>query len=360
MRRLAILSVLAACASEAAVDAPLDAMQDTPTDTLLDASVEVARECNPTPAGVSLPADDAPHPGGYEWWYYTGHVESASGARYGYELTIFQGYAGTVLGFPAHFAVTDFQKGVHVYDQKLFIGPQEEPKTFDLAVDDWTISGDGTADRIHGTGAGYAFTLTCTPTKPAAFHGKDGLVEMGGGKVSWYYSKTRMDVAGMLATDGVEQAVTGTGWMDHQWGDFDVFLSNGWDWFSLQLDDGTDLMAYFLHFKDKPTGMTGATVVDPDGCSRTVDVFDAVATGSWHSPHTDADYPQGWTISVPAEGIELTVTTAVADQEMDTWATTYNTYWEGAVDVTGTHHGAEVKGQGYVELAGYGPWGPQE
>jgi predicted secreted hydrolase len=169
-----------------------------------------------------------------------------------------------------------------------------------------------------------------------------------------------MAVSGTLTQGTTARQVTGTGWMDHQWGTFDVFQSNGWDWYSIQLGDGTDLMFYFIHFKDGHTALTGGTLVNAAGCYRPVGEVDITATGSWTSADTKATYPQGWIVQVPAEALSLTISTEVPDQEMDTIQSTDNTYWEGAVDVTGTHHGAPVDGQGYVELAGYGPWGPPQ
>ena len=345
-------------------DATGDASEVPAADTLpadTQAAEEVATGDVTCPGNVTtirFPEDEAPHPGATEWWYYTGHLKAANGDRYGYELTVFQAYpAPGLVGYPGHFAITDFQKKVHVYDQKLFLPPNGTYTTFDLRVDSWSIRGDGTADHLKGDTPGYAYELTCTPTKAPAPHGDGGVIAMGSDQDSWYYSKTRMDVTGTLTVDGKDLAVTGLGWMDHQWGTFDVFKSNGWDWFSIQLDDDTEVMLYLLHFKDGHTGLTGGSIVDANGCRRPLAAADVQATGSWTSPRTSAVYPMGWTFKVPSEGLDLTVTTEVEDQEMDTWATTMNVYWEGAVNYAGTHAGKAVTGQGYVELAGYGPWG---
>jgi predicted secreted hydrolase len=318
-----------------------------------------AREACPViTTSIELPKDQAPHAGDMEWWYYTGHLRAADGRKWGFELTFFQAYLGSIAGYSAHYAVTDLQKGVHFYDQKFFL-PDQPFATLDLVADDWSIRGDGTGARLAGVMDGYVLDLAVTPTKPAVIHGSDGTVDMGDVSPSFYYSQTRMAAVGTLTVDGAAVPVTGIAWMDHQWGKFDVFASNGWDWFSIQLEDQTEVMLYFLHDKEGRTTMTAATVVDEYGCARQASGVEVRPTGSWKSPHTDATYPMGWEVTVGSEDLELTLVPTVLDQEIDARDTTLNTYWEGAVDVTGTRRGRAVTGDAYVELAGYGPWGPQ-
>jgi predicted secreted hydrolase len=313
----------------------------------------------PTPpdTDIALPADEAPHGMVMEWWYYTGHLTAAGNQRYGFELTIFQTRAGGQYAYVGHFAITDLQTQTHLYAQRA-VAPPDRYSRFDLAIGDWTILGTAEGDRLTAAMDGYALDLLVAPAKPPAFHGERGIVEMGSGGTSFYYSKTRLEASGTLTVGGQAQEVTGLAWMDHQWGDFEVFGSDGWDWFSVQLDDDHDLMLYLLHLKDGSVVPTGGTLVTPEGCQRALSGFTATATGEWLSPRSGASYPMGWTLEVPAEEIQLTVTPQLLDQEMDCRQTTMNVYWEGAVSIQGTHHGRAVAGQGYVELCGYGPWGP--
>jgi predicted secreted hydrolase len=78
-------------------------------------------------------------------------------------------------------------------------------------------------------------------------------------------------------------------------------------------------------------------------------------TSRWVSPRTGADYPAGWRITVPGEGLGITLVPTVADQELDTRATTGVVYWEGSQRVTATRNGRSVGGEAYVELTGYAP-----
>ncbi len=130
----------------------------------------------------------------------------------------------------------------------------------------------------------------------------------------------------------------------------------GWDWFSLQLSDGTDLMLYVMRLKDGSLdAASSGTLVDPQGQARhlTLADFTIKATGTWKSPHSGATYPSGWQVKLPGAGYSLTVQPTLADQELRTGMNSSITYWEGQVTVQGTGREEPVTGQGYVELTGY-------
>jgi predicted secreted hydrolase len=154
--------------------------------------------------------------------------------------------------------------------------------------------------------------------------------------------------------------VTGVAWFDHQWGDFISIGGGGWDWFAVNLDDGSDLTLSLVRDADGSYPLVYGTLVDPGGTVRHLerDEFTVEATDRWISPATHADYPAGWTITIADAGqlvIELRPT--VAAQELDTRATTGVVYWEGSQVVGGTRSGAPIRGEGYVELTGYAPSG---
>jgi len=143
--------------------------------------------------------------------------------------------------------------------------------------------------------------------------------------------------------------------MDHQWGYFTTFDGAGWVWYALQLSDGTDVVLYVVPGAENKPAYIDGTIVGPDGEVTVLEADDFVITptGSWTSPATGIDYPSGWTVDVPGEDLSLTVTPSMPDQELDTSATTGVIYWEGEVEIDGTHAGAPVTGLGYVELTGY-------
>lgn len=145
--------------------------------------------------------------------------------------------------------------------------------------------------------------------------------------------------------------VTGEAWHDHQWGDFDLSSYAGWDWFSVQFTDDTELMLYLIR---EPSGAYTAragsfVTASSETLGLGAEDFSVTPTGAtWTSPETGAVYPMGWRVAVPAHGLELTVTPVFPEQEMNTRASTGVVYWEGAVAVTGSKAGV-----GYVELTNY-------
>jgi predicted secreted hydrolase len=168
-----------------------------------------------------------------------------------------------------------------------------------------------------------------------------------------------MTATGSVTIDGADVAVTGRAWFDHQWGDFIAVGGGGWDWFAVNLDDGTDLTLSLVRNADGSYPLVYGTLIAPDGRTRHLarDAFTVEVIGRWQSPRTGADYPAGWRISLPAEDLEVDLTPAVSDQELDTRATTGVVYWEGSQRVSARRNRVPIGGEAYVELTGYGPDG---
>ena len=189
--------------------------------------------------------------------------------------------------------------------------------------------------------------------EPPALHDGIGWISFGPVGDSYYYSRTRLAVEGTLTDADGAHAVRGQAWMDHQWGDF--LVVGGWDWYSLQLDDATELMVYLTRGPDGAEALRLGTFVAADGTARELDgaAFTATPTGSWTSPHTGAVYPSGWTVAAPSLELAVELRPTLLDQELETAATTGLAYWEGQVEVRGTRGEAPLSGLGYVELTGY-------
>lgn len=301
-------------------------------------------------APVTFPRDDAPHDQLTEWWYYTGHLDAVGGASYGFEMVVFQVVRGNgPVGYAAHFAVTDAAAGRFTYDQRSSVGSQIGPTDrFDLTVDGWRMRGANGQDQLSAAMPGYAIDLALATRKPAALHDGDGLVSFGPAGDSYYYSRTRMDVSGILTVGDQALPVTGTAWMDHQWGNF-VIAGGGWDWFALQFDDGTELVAQIVRDDDARPILVYGTFVQSDG--RTIhlasDQLAITASEPWTSPATGLTYETRWRVRTTDPPLDVDVAAVLPNQELDTRPTTGVAYWEGAVTVRGTH-----TGRGYVELTG--------
>jgi putative drug exporter of the RND superfamily len=332
------------------------------------------------PRPISLPGDDAPHDRLTEWWYYTGHLRAADGRHFGFEDVVFRAERGSFpVTWASHLAITDETGDRFLYAQRTEIGPQVDVRPagtpgFAFAIggpSGWQMSGAAGTDRLvdpfsgteaaaAGSPSGVGIDLSLRSTKPAALHDGDGWIDFGAGGSSYYYSRTRMNAAGSVTIDGTPLRVEGIAWFDHQWGDFITVGGGGWDWFAMNLGDGTDVTLSLVRDRDGSYPLVYGTLVRPDGSTENLprDSFTVAVIGHWTSPATGAVYPAGWRVTIPGEGLEVDLTPTVAGQELDTRQTSGVVYWEGSQHVAATRNGQSIGGEAYVELTGYAPTGP--
>jgi len=324
---------------------------------------------------LTFPADHYSHPDfKTEWWYYTGHLEAASGKRYGYQVTFFrfglrdrqqemkQEPLFSEL-YMAHFALSDLAVKKFTFRERINRGYGDKAGAatdrFLIWNGDWKVSGDGGNHRIHVDDRGRQLKLVLRPLKAPVLHGQDGLSQKGEGRgrASFYYSLTRMQTEGELTVNGKTEKVRGLTWMDHEFGSNQLRADQvGWDWFSMQLDNNSELMLYLMRRKDGSVDpYSSGTLVAGDGTTKnlTLNDYRIEIIGRWKSPTSGATYPMEWKVSLPAESIELEILPAFPEQELITNRSTRVTYWEGAVQIRGTAHGKPVRGHGYVEMTGY-------
>ena len=312
-----------------------------------------------------------------EWWYYTGHLETAEGRRFGFELTFFR------RGVPpdqvethpsrwsvdqlylAHLAVTDVTGRRFYFRDRISragLGKAGADATrLNVWLDQWRAESPEQSEqhRLTANADGVALTLTLDPAKPLVIHGERGISKKGAaaGQASHYYSFTRLKTAGTLTLGTESYRVTGTSWMDHEFGSADLSPELvGWDWFSIHLADNRELMIYRLRRSDGSSDQASSgTLVFPDGRTQHLSAADVELTPltTWTSPASNATYPQQWRVTIPSLNLSLQLTPLLADQELRTGRSTQVTYWEGAVAVEGTERGQAITGQGYIELTGY-------
>jgi predicted secreted hydrolase len=221
------------------------------------------------------------------------------------------------------------------------------------------MSGSGGSDRLTATsGESFGIDLTLEGgDTPVARHDHDGWVDFGPAGGSYYYSRTRMPASGSVVLDGARLAVTGEAWFDHQWGDFITVGGGGWDWFAVNLDDGTDLTLSLVRDADGSYPLVYGTLVRPTGEVEHLPEgsFTVEVTDRWTSEATGTDYPAGWHIELPGEQLTIELAPTVNAQELDTRDSTGVVYWEGSQVVSATRGGTALGGEAYVELTGYGP-----
>jgi predicted secreted hydrolase len=308
----------------------------------------------------SFPRDHFEHPDfRTEWWYYTGNLRSAEGKRFGFELVFFrQGQRREPVenrsawriddAYLAHLALTDVDGKRFYPNQRLNrAGPGVAGASFEkrrVWNGNWSAQWSGERQTLEATSEEFRFHLQLEPAKPVVIHGLGGLSQKaeGAGKASHYISFPRLRVSGDLELEGARHDVSGTAWMDHEWFTHQLDASQvGWDWFSIQLDDGRELMLFQLRTK---TGgidpYSSGTYVDKQGAAHhlTAREFSLEPGRYW------ARYPVSWRIRVPSLEMSLQCDAMLDGQEL----TGGNNYWEGAVRYSGS-----ASGVGYLEMTGY-------
>ena len=251
---------------------------------------------------VSLPKDDAPHQAKIEWWYYNGHLNSESGKKFSFHYTIFL-VTGLMSHTVGHVSLNDYQTGQHYTDQRRFGGKSSigAENRFDFKLGDWTMKGQNGVDELKVASNDFGFDLNLTNTLPPVFHGNNGIIPMSFAGSSYYYSRTRMPISGSLKIGKKSETVKGIAWFDHQWGGF-LTSKLAWDWFSLQLDDGADIMIYNLRDKANKSMLTMASFTQ-NGLTELLSNTDFTLTPGveWISNKTGIAYPIEWNIKIPKQ-----------------------------------------------------------
>ena len=316
---------------------------------------------------IRFPADLGQHPDFQaEWWYYTGNLADSAGNRYGFQLTFFRrgltpGLAdrasewGSNQIYFAHFTVTDVTGGSFTYHERFnrggpdLAGVASDP--YHVWLDDWyarqTESGHV---ELNADAGDIALHLHLEQAKPAALQGDRGLSQKSAepGNASYYYSLTNNRASGTITTPRGAFEVTGKAWKDHEWSTSGLGPEAvGWDWFSLQLADGREIMYFNIRQEDGSIEpVSGGTLIEQDGSTRYLpqEAVEIEVLAYWQSPESGATYPAEWTFAIPDEGIELHLRPLLPQQELRVSFT----YWEGAVEIEGTQ-----SGYGYIEMTGY-------
>lgn len=326
------------------------------------------------PRAFSFPEDHGPHEKfATEWWYFTGNVATAEGRRFGYQLTFFRvgldakpvarssHWASNQI-YMAHFALTDVGgKTFHRFERfSRAVSPLAgaEAKPLRVWLEDWSVNSISDATlplHLRAQQDSIAIDLQLDSNKPIVLQGDKGLSQKSSaaGNASYYYSMTRMPTKGAITIGDNNYTVSGESWFDREWSTSALAESQaGWDWFSLQLDDQTELMFYQLRNKDGTTDpWSSGTLVSIQGEVRRLAANEVSLKplAFWESNSTKIRYPVQWHVSVPERGLDLTVTPLLEQQEMALSVR----YWEGAVSVSGKNNGQPINGRGYLELAGY-------
>ena len=310
-----------------------------------------------------------------EWWYFTGNLSTASGGRYGYELTFFrQGIrppeerGATTSRFVvgdlkfAHFTVTDPAGRKFLFDQKTSRGSFGEAgfgAGERLAwIDGWELeTAAGRRVRSRRADDRREAEIASRPAEsaddPRRQRDQRESHRPGSRLLLLFYHPARDDRRAAARGSSASRRRATAGSTTNGPPTNSLPGQAGWNWVSAQFDDGSELMLYQMRLTNGTVdAVSSGTFVRADGSSISLTSadFQMSPTAFWKSSATGANYPISWKVAVPQEHLAFTIAPMLSNQEL---VLAPIVYWEGAFDIEGSHAGHRIGGQGYLELTGY-------
>lgn len=322
-------------------------------------SYETARADRP----LALPKDHVNHPRFKdEWWYWNGHLTTHDGRPIDFSIT-FARHNTTgdkFLGFPvlslppnkyfSFVAITDPGAGKYYSRTKLsspdfWAAGADDDRLF-VWHDSWSAQWVDDAFYVVVHAGERTLQLRLRPEKPAVLYGEQGFVDPVSSP-HYVYSYSRLSVTGSFVEGGTSSLVKGIAWFDHVIGTLETHETLGWDYMTLQLDDGYDYFHDQIWKKGGGKVLYESFEVGPDGRVVKFPEGQVVLENRriWESPESGHSYRLDWVVRAP--GLELHLVPVVDDQEFRYKA--ISGFWEGAVQVTGIHQGRPVTGRGQLE-----------
>lgn len=311
----------------------------------------------------SFPADHGPHDGfRIEWWYVTANLKDDQGNEFGAQWTLFRsalnaapeqagwgspiiwlGHAA-VTSATAHYAAERYARG-GVGQAGVNLTP------FSAWIDDWHFSSQASADnplvdmQLSARDKVFNYQLRLTSARPLVLQGDKGFSQKSEqGQASYYYSQPFFQASGSLEIDGKVYQVSGPAWLDREWSSQPLTANQtGWDWFSLHLDSGEQVMLYRMRHKDGEPYLTG-TWIDARGQTQSLHAADIFLTAQDTAKVAGRAMPVRWSIKIPGKQLDITLDAL----NPKAWMDLRIPYWEGPVQLSGSH-----AGQGYLEMTGY-------
>jgi len=335
-----------------------------------------AEDYTPARPGQALtfPRDHGAHPGfRIEWWYLTANLESPDGKTFGAQWTLFRlavqppqaREPGNALKskqvYMGHFAITTPEN--HVAFQRYSRGGERdrlarsgvEAAPFVAWLDDWVMRSTGAAllpMEVFARQDDYSIRFNLDGNSPLVLHGDAGFSQKhpnGGG--SYYYSQPFLAVNGELEVAGKHIPVTGQAWLDREWSSqFLQGRQEGWDWFSLHLENGEKLTLFQLRQPgalNTDEAFRYGLLMRPDGGTVPLDPEKIKLSVLSTTPVAGRQLPLSWRIELP----QLKRTIDIKALHPDQWMDVDFPYWEGAITASGEGPGS--RGLGYMELTGY-------
>ncbi len=318
----------------------------------------------PQASAISFPKDEGRHSTEpVEWWYTSGHLTGAtSGKTYSYMLTYFSFPVASFDGFRI-LNITDEETGKFYQDSKpvnygtLANGHLDiQANVYQGDSESWSNKKDGNNKLIpyqyiiHAASPGLQLNLNYTSLKRPLILGGTGYLEQGMSNYTWYYAQTQVEVAGQFTLNGVTEEVKGLAWIDRQYGNFNPWTGEKYEWFHAQLSNGTDMNFWNIFTTDnkipnnKKYCLLSAYV--NDSTQYTISDFKMERLGYSWMPDSAMCYADKWRLTSEKNNMDLIITTKHHNNEV-TWPFRF---FEGATEISGTVNGVSVTGVGFAEL----------
>lgn len=315
---------------------------------------------------LHFPRDEGRHNFKHEWWYINFHLTNlSSGRKYDVMVSYFPKQENLLAPLRL-FMITDEKDEKYIPSKKFDFGLAKiSDKKHDirftklLRKDRWYQLPRYAFQYKMVVDAGKTGidVLMCSKKPPLPVNGT-GYTPIGSDGFSYYYSLTRLHVAGFLKINGKNLPVVGIGWMDHQFGDYYVTEKmEGYEWFSIQLNNDVDIICWYV-FEDGKVINPVMTYMLADGSVEVPVKFTIQPLDYWVSPRLEK-YASKWKIIEPHKKLDIIIETVIPNQ------LSYIPYpylrkkppeiyliglYEGSTIIKGSFEQQPVRGVGYAEL----------
>ena len=318
---------------------------------------------------IQFPKDESLHDYIIEWWYFNGHLKDEHGNEYSFMDCLFRvdvkkvkvpflSKAPMKINYFSHSLLSDIKNKTfchRITPLSLISDDSFSKSLLNINYINPTIRSGYSNCVIEKTAeSSYHIKnedidLHMTRTKPPLLIGGKGFIDLHS-NTTYYYSLTNLKTEGKIKINNEWIPVTGKSWMDHQWADAEYTKAkNKWDWFSVQLNDDTEIVCFMYDAGEKKK--YSADISYPDGTQEHVEEIEIIPQeAKWTSPKSTAVYPLSWKIKIPAKNTELNLTSKIENQEMLFGSINY---WEGPLFAEGIFENKKAKGEGFMELVGY-------
>ena len=315
---------------------------------------------------IGFPADEGFHFNeDIEWIYINGHVTGKfTGNDYSFVLAYFYYPAFGYDGFRIFNISNETTK--QFYDESLpcnYVSIAEDSLNIiadvgfsSVHTEEWITLTDSEGKmkpfqyHINAISQTGSIDIDCNTLKRPLIVADSGFLYQGAEGYTYYYSQTMIDISGEITLNSVEDSISGKGWIDHQFGNFNPNNNEEYEWFCIQLDNGMDLNIWNIFTEDNKIPETLAyricSVYVNDSSSFTTFNFDIERLEFAYTQDGEKCYSQKWHIIADTFDIDILVSALNSNSEV---ALPFR-FFEGGTMIEGTVKGQQVEGKGFAEL----------